>query len=141
MKNSVEVIDVSKKSRIVSIVALIGPFVLGMLFGADTKEEVAFFGILSIASFWLSSYILEKGKIVLQVGSFLDKDKRFYILNNGKKIDSLRIRSEEDASEKDIFKRFEEFLRKNNLKQYKKIYLMGSDSKEDIDIVRNTLSR
>jgi len=85
--------------------------------------------------------LLERGKIVLRVGSLIDKDNRFYLFNNGKKIDSLRIRREEDASEEEILSRFEKFLIKNNLKQYKKIYLMGSNSKEDIGIVRNVLNR
>jgi len=85
--------------------------------------------------------LLEKGKIVLRVGSFIDKDNRFYLLNNGKKIDTLKIRREEDASKEEILSRFEKFLIRNNLKQYKKIYLMGSNSKEDIAIVRNALNR
>lgn len=135
-KKNIEIIDISKKARIIPIVAFFVPLVLGILFVDDTKENAAIFMILAIVSFWLSSYLLEKGKIVLRVGSFIDKDNRFYLLNNGKKIDSLRVRREEDVSEKEILSRFEKFLIKNNLKQYKKIYLMGSSSKEDIDIVR-----
>lgn len=135
-KKNIEIIDISKKARIIPIVAFFIPLVLGILFVDDTKENAAILILLAFVSSWLSSYLLERGKIVLRVGSIIDKDNRFYLLNNGKKIDSLRIRREEDVSEQEILSRFEKFLIKNNLKQYKKIYLMGSSSKEDIDIVR-----
>jgi hypothetical protein len=140
-KKNTEIIDISKKARIIPIVAFFIPLVLGILFVDDTKENAAILILLAFVSSWLSSYLLERGKIVLRVGSFIDKDNRFYLLNNGKKIDSLRIRREEDVSEQEILSRFEKFLIKNNLKQYKKIYLMGSSSKEDIGIVRNALNR
>lgn len=140
-KKNIEIIDISKKARIIPIVAFFIPLVLGILFVDDTKENAAILILLAFVSSWLSSYLLERGKIVLRVGSIIDKDNRFYLLNNGKKIDSLRIRREEDVSEQEILSRFEKFLIKNNLKQYKKIYLMGSSSKEDIGIVRNALNR
>ncbi len=140
-KKNIEIIDISKKARIIPIVAFFIPLVLGILFVDDTKENAAILILLAFVSSWLSSYLLERGKIVLRVGSLIDKDNRFYLFNNGKKIDSLRIRREEDASEEEILSRFEKFLIKNNLKQYKKIYLMGSNSKEDIGIVRNVLNR
>lgn len=138
---NIEIIDISKKARIIPIVAFFIPLVLGILFVDDTKENAAILILLAFVSSWLSSYLLERGKIVLRIGSFIDKDNRFYLLNNGKKIDSLRIRREENATEEEILSRFEKFLIKNNLKQYKKIYLMGSNSKEDIGIVRNALNR
>lgn len=141
MNNNIEIIDISKKARIIPIVAFFVPLVLGIFFVDDTKENAAIFMILAMVSFWLSSYLLERGKIVLRVGSFIDKDNRFYLLNNGKKIDSLRIRSEENASEQEILSRFEKFLIKNNLNQFKKIYLMGSNSEKDINIVQNILNR
>ena len=89
----------------------------------------------------MASYIFEKGKVILRVGSIIDKDKRFYLTDNGKKIDTLRIRIEEDVSENEVLKRLEDFLIKNNVKQYSKLYIVGSNSKEDIEIVRNILNR
>ncbi|MBE0492591.1 MAG: hypothetical protein IBX44_10145 [Sulfurospirillum sp.] len=134
-----EVIDISKKSRIISVLSVAIPLVLAVMFGAETKEYIVLWVLIAIVAFFLSSYLLERGRTVLRVGSILDKDKRFYLYKNNKKIDSLRIRVEEDASDKEILKRFEEFLLKNNLKQYDKIYLMGSNSKDDVDLVRNIL--
>jgi len=50
-KKNIEVIDISKKSRIVYAVAFIVPLVLGFLFVDDTKENAAILILLAIASF------------------------------------------------------------------------------------------
>lgn len=136
-----EVVDISKKSRVISILSFVIPLFVGYLLGADSMEEITFVLIIATALFWFSNFLLERGKITLRVGSIIDKDKRFYLYDSGKKIDSLRIRIQKDVSEKEILKRFEEFLRKNNLNQYSKVYLLGTSSKEDTKMVQNILNK
>ena len=131
------IVDISKLSRIVSIVSVVIPLVIA--FFVDSNEEFLIWAIITLTSFWVSSYIFEKGKVILRVGSIIDKDKRFYLIENGKKIDTLRIRIEEDVSENEVLKRLEDFLIKNNVQQYSKLYIVGSNSKEDIQIVSNIL--
>mgnify|MGYP005614224971 FL=1 len=135
------IVDISKLSRIVTIVSVVVPLVIAIFVGVNSNEEFLIWAIITLTSFWLASYIFEKGKVILRVGSIIDKDKRFYLTDNGKKIDTLRIRIEEDVSENEVLKRLEDFLIKNNVKQYSKLYIVGSNSKEDIEIVRNILNR
>ena len=135
------IVDISKLSRIVTIVSVVVPLVIAIFVGVNSNEEFLIWAIITLISYWLASYIFEKGKVILRVGSIIDKDKRFYLTDNGKKIDTLRIRIEEDVSENEVLKRLEDFLIKNNVKQYSKLYIVGSNSKEDIEIVRNILNR
>ena len=135
------IVDVSKLSRIVTLVSVVIPLIIAIFVGVNSNEEFLIWAIITLTSFWLASYIFEKGKVILRVGSIIDKDKRFYLTDNGKKIDTLRIRIEEDVSENEVLKRLEDFLIKNNVKQYSKLYIVGSNSKEDIEIVRNILNR
>mgnify|MGYP000852459017 CR=1 FL=1 len=140
-KNSIKVIDISKKSRMISVLSVVVPLLLAIITGASSKEEFVIWVIVTFVSFWLSSYLLKKRKTILRVGSIIDKDKRFYLSNNGKKVDTLRIRREEDVTENEVLKRLEDFLIKNNVKQYSKIYIVGSDSKEDVGIVSDILNK
>ena len=135
------IVDVSKLSRIVTLVSVVIPLIIAIFVGVNSNEEFLIWAIITLISYWLASYIFEKGKVILRVGSIIDKDKRFYLTDNGKKIDSLRIRNEENVSENEVLKRLEDFLIKNNVKQYSKLYIVGSNSKEDIEIVRNILNR
>ena len=135
------IVDISKLSRIVTIISVVIPLIIAIFVGVNSNEEFLIWAIITLTSFWLASYIFEKGKVILRVGSIIDKDKRFYLTDNGKKIDTLRIRIEEDVSENEVLKRLEDFLIKNNVKQYSKLYIVGSNSKEDIEIVRNILNR
>ena len=135
------IVDISKLSRIVTIISVVIPLIIAIFVGVNSNEEFLIWAIITLTSFWLASYIFEKGKVILRVGSIIDKDKRFYLTNNGKRIDTLRIRIEEDVSENEVLKRLEDFLIKNNVKQYSKLYIVGSNSKEDIEIVRNILNR
>ena len=135
------IVDISKLSRIVTIVSVVVPLVIAIFVGVNSNEEFLIWAIITLISYWLASYIFEKGKVILRVGSIIDKDKRFYLTDNGKKIDTLRIRIEEDVSENEVLKRLEDFLIKNNVQQYSKLYVVGSNSKEDIEIVRNILNR
>mgnify|MGYP003515846046 CR=1 FL=1 len=135
------IVDISKLSRIVTIVSVVIPLIIAIFVGVNSNEEFLIWAIITLISFGLASYIFEKGKVILRVGSIIDKDKRFYLTDNGKKIDTLRIRIEEDVSENEVLKRLEDFLIKNNVKQYSKLYIVGSNSKEDIEIVRNIWNR
>ena len=135
------IVDISKLSRIVTIISVVIPLIIAIFVGVNSNEEFLIWAIITLISYWLASYIFEKGKVILRVGSIIDKDKRFYLTDNGKKIDTLRIRIEEDVSENEVLKRLEDFLIKNNVKQYSKLYIVGSNSKEDIEIVRNILNR
>ena len=135
------IVDISKLSRIVTIISVVIPLIIAIFVGVNSNEEFLIWAIITLISYWLASYIFEKGKVILRVGSIIDKDKRFYLTNNGKRIDTLRIRIEEDVSENEVLKRLEDFLIKNNVKQYSKLYIVGSNSKEDIEIVRNILNR
>ena len=135
------IVDISKLSRIVTLVSVVIPLIIAIFVGVNSNEEFLIWAIITLISYWLASYIFEKGKVILRVGSIIDKDKRFYLTDNGKKIDSLRIRNEENVSENEVLKRLEVFLIKNNVKQYSKLYIVGSNSKEDIEIVRNILNR
>lgn len=135
------IVDISKLSRIVSIVSVVIPLIIASFVGVNSNEEFLIWTIIILISFWLASYIFEKGKVILRVGSIIDKDKRFYLTNNGKKIDTLRIRIEEDVSENEVLKRLKDFLIKNNVKQYSKLYIVGSNSKDDVSALENILSK
>ena len=131
------IVDVSKLSRIVTLVSVVIPLIIAIFVGVNSNEEFLIWAIITLISFWVSSYIFEKGKVILRVGSIIDKDKRFYLTDNGKKIDTLRIRIEEDVSENEVLKRLEDFLIKNNVKQYSKLYIVGSNSKDTVEIIQN----
>ncbi len=135
------IVDVSKLSRIVTLVSVVIPLIIAIFVGVNSNEEFLIWAIITLTSFWLASYIFEKGKVILRVGSIIDKDKRFYLTDNGKKIDTLRIRIEEDVSENEVLKRLEDFLIKNNVKQYSKLYIVGSNSKDTVEIIQNILSK
>ncbi len=135
------IVDVSKLSRIVTLVSVVIPLIIAIFVGVNSNEEFLIWAIITLTSFWLASYIFEKGKVILRVGSIIDKDKRFYLTDNGKKIDTLRIRIEEDVSENEVLKRLEDFLIKNNVKQYSKLYIVGSNSKDNVEIIQNILSK
>mgnify|MGYP003534034964 FL=1 len=135
------IVDISKLSRIVTIVSVVVPLVIAIFVGVNSNEEFLIWAIITLISYWLASYIFEKGKVILRVGSIIDKDKRFYLTDNGKKIDSLRIRNEENVSENEVLKRLEDFLIKNNVKQYSKLYIVGSNSKDTVEIIQNILSK
>ena len=135
------IVDISKLSRIVTIVSVVVPLVIAIFVGVNSNEEFLIWAIITLISYWLASYIFEKGKVILRVGSIIDKDKRFYLTDNGKKIDTLRIRIEEDVSENEVLKRLEDFLIKNNVKQYSKLYIVGSNSKDTVEIIQNILSK
>ena len=135
------IVDISKLSRIVTIISVVIPLIIAIFVGVNSNEEFLIWAIITLTSFWLASYIFEKGKVILRVGSIIDKDKRFYLTNNGKRIDTLRIRIEEDVSENEVLKRLEDFLIKNNVKQYSKLYIVGSNSKDNVEIIQNILSK
>ena len=135
------IVDVSKLSRIVTLVSVVIPLIIAIFVGVNSNEEFLIWAIITLISYWLASYIFEKGKVILRVGSIIDKDKRFYLTDNGKKIDTLRIRIEEDVSENEVLKRLEDFLIKNNVKQYSKLYIVGSNSKDNVEIIQNILSK
>ena len=135
------IVDISKLSRIVTIVSVVIPLIIAIFVGVNSNEEFLIWAIITLTSFWLASYIFEKGKVILRVGSIIDKDKRFYLTDNGKKIDTLRIRIEEDVSENEVLKRLEDFLIKNNVQQYSKLYVVGSNSKDNVEIIQNILSK
>ena len=135
------IVDVSKLSRIVTLVSVVIPLIIAIFVGVNSNEEFLIWAIITLTSFWLSSYIFEKGKVILRVGSIIDKDKRFYLTNNGKKIDTLRIRTEEHVSENEVLKRLKDFLIKNNVKQYNKLYIVGSNSKDDVSVLENILTK
>ena len=135
------IVDVSKLSRIVTIISVVIPLIIAFFVGVNSNEEFLIWAIITLISFWVSSYIFEKVKVILRVGSIIDKDKRFYLTDNGKKIDTLRIRIEEDVSENEVLKRLEDFLIKNNVKQYSKLYIVGSNSKDTVEIIQNILSK
>ena len=135
------IVDVSKLSRIVTLVSVVIPLIIAIFVGVNSNEEFLIWAIITLTSFWLASYIFEKGKVILRVGSIIDKDKRFYLTDNGKRIDTLRIRIEEDVSENEVLKRLEDFLIKNNVQQYSKLYVVGSNSKEDVSVLENILSK
>ena len=135
------IVDISKLSRIVTIISVVIPLIIAIFVGVNSNEEFLIWAIITLISYWLASYIFEKGKVILRVGSIIDKDKRFYLTDNGKKIDTLRIRIEEDVSENEVLKRLEDFLIKNNVKQYSKLYIVGSNSKDNVEIIQNILSK
>ena len=135
------IVDISKLSRIVTIISVVIPLIIAIFVGVNSNEEFLIWAIITLISFGLASYIFEKGKVILRVGSIIDKDKRFYLTDNGKKIDTLRIRIEEDVSENEVLKRLEDFLIKNNVKQYSKLYIVGSNSKDNVEIIQNILSK
>lgn len=86
-----EVVDISKKSRVISILSFVIPLFVGYLLGAESIGEITFVWIIAIALFWFSNFLLERGKITLRVGSIIDKDKRFYLCDSGKKVELAHL--------------------------------------------------
>ena len=85
------IVDVSKLSRIVTLVSVVIPLIIAIFVGVNSNEEFLIWAIITLTSFWLASYIFEKGKVILRVGSIIDKDKRFCYLGSNRNINSTNF--------------------------------------------------
>ena len=55
------IVDVSKLSRIVTLVSVVIPLIIAIFVGVNSNEEFLIWAIITLTSFWLASYIFEKG--------------------------------------------------------------------------------
>ena len=83
-----------------------------------------------------------KDKVVLDLGNmFISKNKEFFLSKGLKTIDKIRIRNESGLDEDQVKNTFTEFLEKNELYQYDKIYLTGSHSDDNIGLISNIINQ
>ena len=143
-KLNTEIIDISSYSR--KLYFLWGAIGFGLAIAINilfNPSEIIVYGLILVFIFGavsLVDYFVSKDKIILDFGNILtDKDKRFRLLDGTKTIDKFRIRNELNYDEKQILDALKEFLKKNELCKYDKVYLTGSNSKDDVEIVQNIL--
>ena len=111
------------------------------IFEIDKSIGFILMGLLVPSVLYGVEYFTTKDKIVLNLGNILVSKHKEYFLSNGmKSIDKLRIRNELDYDEEQNKEAFTEFLVKNELDKYDKIYLTGSNSQDDIEFVSNIIN-
>ena len=144
-KLNTEIIDISSYSR--KLYFLWGAIGFGLAIAINilfNPSEIIVYGLILVFIFGavsLVDYFVSKDKIILDFGNILtDKDKRFRLLDGTKTIDKFRIRNELNYDEKQILNVLKEFLEKNKLSQYEKIYLVGSNSPDNVQMVSDIIN-
>jgi hypothetical protein len=139
MDKHTKIIDISsyyRKAYIVFITTVLLAISLAVTFLGEDKSLIV---VMFISAFGLSfvlEYIIKRDKVVLDLGNMLvSKHKEYFISNGMKSIDKLRIRNELDYDEEQNRDAFAEFLERNELCKYDKIYLTGSNSSDDVEFV------
>ena len=145
MNKETEIVDISKYERklyLISSLASVGIIILASMFFSFNELIVySLMIVLLICVLFGVDYYIKKDKIVLSLGnSFVDKHQDFRLTDNTKLIDKLRLRIELNLEESEILERFKEFLSKNHTNQYKKIYVVGSNSSDDITTISNIVN-
>ena len=135
-------INLNRKKYLNYAVALI--LALVVFFALESFSEAIRMGISAIAVFtfeWIGSRIIYKDKVVLNFyNSAMDKNTKFYLMDNNKKIDMLKIRSRYDdhnTSDENHRLNVKELLESMLLKHigiiksYKSLYLMNASNEEE----------
>ncbi len=143
--NNTKVIDISSYTRKMYLVWFVVGFSLllatNYIFEIDKSIGFILMGLLVPSVLYGVEYFTTKDKIILNLGNILVSKHKEYFLSNGmKSIDKLRIRNELDYDEEQNKLAFSKFLVKNELDKYDKIYLTGSNSKDDIEFVSNIIN-
>jgi len=121
---------------LIFLLSVVTFFALAML---DEKLQIALTIVAAFIYDWVFEKILYKDKIVLNFyNSIFDKDVKFTLVNNNKKIDFLKIRAKynefDDTNEKkDIKKSLLDMLQRNidTIKSNKELYVMFASKKEE----------
>jgi Ca2+/Na+ antiporter len=145
MNKNTEIIDIPKYERklyLTSNLASIGIIILASIF--FSFNELAAYSLMILLLIFVLfgiDYYIKKDKVVLSLGnSFIDKHQDFRLTDNIKLIDKLRLLIELNLEESEILERFKEFLSKNHTNQYKKIYVVGPNSYDDITTISNIIN-
>jgi len=143
--NNTKMIDISSYTRKMYLVWFVVGFSLlvaiNYIFNIDKTIGFILMGLLVPSVLYGVEYFTTKDKIILNLGNMLVSKHKEYFLSNGmKSIDKLRIRNELDYDEEQNKDAFTEFLVKNELDKYDKIYLTGSNSDENIEFVSNIIN-
>lgn len=102
----------------------------------DDKYLIGSMVVSALVLSFAIDYIIKKDKIVLDLGNMLvSKHKEFFLYKGMKSIDKLRIRNELDYDEEQIIDALGKFINNNSLSQYNKIYITGSHSSDDVNMV------
>ena len=144
MDKHTKIIDISsyyRKAYIVFVLTVLLAISIAVIFLGEDKFLIV---VMFISAFGLSfvlEYIIKRDKVILDLGNMLvSKHKEYFLTNGMKSIDKLRIRNELDYDEEQNKDAFTEFLVKNELDKYDKIYLTGSNSDENIEFVSNIVN-
>ena len=146
MNKNTEIIDISSYTRKMYLIWFVVGFILllttNYIFEIDKSIGFILMGLLVPSVLYGVEYFTTKDKIILNLGNMLVSKHKEYFLSNGmKSIDKLRIRNELDYDEEQNRDVFTEFLVKNELYQYDKIYLTGSNSNKDVQFVLNIVNK
>ena len=145
MNKETEIIDISSFTRKMYLVWFVVGFLLliiaSYIFDMDKSIVFILMGLLVPSVLYGVEYFITKDKIVLNLGNILvSKHKEYFLSNGTKSIDKLRIRKELNYNEEQNREAFVEFLERNELYKYDKIYLTGSNSKDDIDLISSIIN-
>jgi len=139
MDKHTKIIDISsyyRKAYIVFVLTVLLAISIAVIFLGEDKFLIV---VMFISAFGLSfvlEYIIKRDKVILDLGNMLvSKHKEYFLTNGMKSIDKLRIRNELDYNEEQNRDAFVEFLERNKLCKYDKIYLTGSHSSDDVEFV------
>ena len=146
MNKNTEIIDISSHIRrmylVWSVVGFLFLMVTNYIFKIDQSVTFIFMGLLVPSVLYGVEYFITKDKVVLNLGNILvSKHKEYFLTNGMKSIDKLRIRNELDYGEDKVNELFTEFLDKNELHKYDKVYLIGSNSVDNIDYVYKIVNK
>ena len=142
---STEVIDISRYIRRMYLIWFVISFLLFIatdyILELDKNVGFIILGLIVPGVLYGVDYFITKDKVVLNLGNILASKHKEYLLTNGmKSIDNLRIRNELNYDEDQDRDAFAEFLVKNELNKYDKIYLTVSNSQDDIEFVSNIIN-
>ena len=140
-----EIIDISKYTRKLYLIwTFVGIGVLAIFSVVFKPNEIVVFSLMLfmiVILLYGVDYFIHKDKVVLSLGNMLmDKHNDYRLTKSSKTIDKLRIRVELNLEEDKIMKKFKEFLEKNELSKYEKVYLVGSNSPDNVQMVSDIVN-
>lgn len=128
MGNNTKIIDISSKIRKLYLIFSLTGFgfimMINVVFNLSGIVVFSLLFILLVFVLYGIDYFITRNKIVLNLGNILVSKHKEYFLSKGmKNLDTLRIRNELDYDDEQNKDAFTEFLVKNELDKYDKIYL------------------
>ncbi len=140
-------VNLNRKKYLNYIITLI--LTLVVFFALDSFSETIRVGVSAIAAFvfeWIGSRIIYKDKVVLNFSnSAMDKDTKFYLIENNKRIDMIKIRSRYDdhkTSDEDHVINAKEQLQAmllkhmDIIKSHKNLFLVNASNEEE-QLIKN----